>query len=81
MLKLHSNCKKRVVYTFLFLIGLIGLKSHPSIIFITFVFLLFNLLKAIEEYKRTKVEMEQVKTLLSQKWEKKREIQEKKSII
>lgn len=78
MLKLHSDCKKRLLYTTLFLIGLIGLKSHPSIIFITFLFLLFNLLRVIEDYNKTKAEARQIKIVLQKNWERK---QKKRSII
>jgi hypothetical protein len=78
MLKLHFKAKKTLIFTFFFLIGLIGLKSHPLLVFIVILFLIFNLLKVIQEYNQTRVEAEQIKIYLKNNWELKKT---KKTII
>jgi hypothetical protein len=72
MPKLHSKCKRNLIFTFFFLLGLIGLKSHPFLVFIAIVFLTFNLLKVIQEYNQARIESEQVKLYLKKNWEQKK---------
>jgi hypothetical protein len=78
MLKLHSKCKRNLIFTFFFLLGLIGLKSHPFLVFIAILFLTFNLLKVIQEYNQTRIEAKQIKNYLQKNWEQKKV---KKTII
>ena len=70
MLKLHSKCKRNLFLTLFFLIGLIGFKMHYLIILIAFVFLFYNLLKAIEEYNFTRIQQKEIRLILKKNWEK-----------